>query len=60
MIYNGFGCRHRPSVSEDLSHPISLYPILGMDRHQNVAAFHFVFVLPRLILPHPHANQRAR
>jgi hypothetical protein len=60
MINNGFGCRHRPGVLEDFVDTIALYPIPGVNGDQNVAALHLLFVLPRFVLPHSHANQGAR
>jgi hypothetical protein len=56
MIYNRFGRRHRPGVVEDFFHPIALYPIFGVNGNQQVAAFHFLVVLPRFVSPDSRAN----
>ena len=59
MIYNGFGCRDRAGVLENLFCPTALVSIHGENGNQNVAAIHFGLVLDRFELRHFHANQSA-
>jgi hypothetical protein len=59
MIYNGFGCRDRPSVLENLFHMMALNCIRGKNGDQNVGTIHLTLVLDCFKFRHFHADDRS-